>query len=187
MRGGLRRFFYREFFWDRHSKTYGLIIIHLFCILKMVDSICDDDHKSAYHEAGHVVFANMIGLPICSATIKNWSNRAETQETLMGKLTLKFAKFSKVNRVKCVVYYLSGGRVQEYFCKDGERHPCDEKEIMSCGNIPEIKLTAERYIDEKLSDPVIRRQIQDVAHVLLDKQYHYNLEFLEIIKNSKSS
>jgi len=145
--------------------------------------MCDDDHKSAYHEAGHVVFANLIGIPISYATIKNRAKRAETKETILGIFKLKISKYLKMNREMSIAYYLSGGKVQEYFCKDGEMrsHSNDNNEISSYGNISVLKANAERYIDDKLSDPDIRLQIRKVARVLLDQQYHYSSELTDVM------
>jgi hypothetical protein len=142
--------------------------------------MCDDDQKSAYHEAGHVIFAKLIGISISYVTIKD---HPETKETIWGLLRLTFSKYLKVNREMSIAYYLSGGKVQEYFCKDGEKHPCDEKEIASYGNNPKIKSDAERYVDVKLTDPKIRAQIQKVASVLLDQKRHCGSELLDIMDN----
>jgi hypothetical protein len=142
--------------------------------------MCDDDHKSAYHEAGHVVFASLVGIPLSYATIEN---PARTEETIFGKIWLWIPKIQKEKRKNCTIYYMSGGKVQKYFCKDDELHDFDEEGIsFHCGDNAELRSKSEKYIDDHLSDPKIRAQIDEIAHVLLDKRRHYYSEFKVILE-----
>jgi len=148
---------------------------------------CDKINERAYHESGHIVFANLMGIPIsyaiiCDTTEKDDKGKptAHTEETWIGKLKLKFLK--KFSPEKCIIYFLSGGKVESFYCKNNEKHPRDDQEIFSClGNNQKLIAKAERYIDDKLLDPIIRAQIEGIAHILLDKKCHKNSEFLKII------
>jgi ATP-dependent Zn protease len=142
--------------------------------------MCDDDHKSAYHEAGHVFFAFLVGIPISYATIEK---PARTEETLFGKIWLKMPKIWTKSSEIGTIYFMSGGKVQKYFCKDDELHDFDEKEItFHCGDNAELRSKSEKYIDDNLSEPKIRAQIDGIAQVLLDKRRHYYSEFKVILE-----
>jgi hypothetical protein len=142
--------------------------------------MCDDDHKSAYHEAGHIIFASLVGIPLLYATIKK---PARTEETIFRKIWLRMPKIRKKSAEICIIYLMSGGRVQKYFCKDNELHYFDEKGItFHCGDNTELRSKAEKYIDDHLSEPKIRAQIEEISLVLLDKRLHYYSEFKSILE-----
>jgi hypothetical protein len=147
---------------------------------------CDETDECAYHEAGHIVFANLVCIPISRATICHPTEKDENQKPT-AKTEEKWNCIQKYllknfHPERCVIYFLSGGRVESFYCNNNKKHPSDDREISSCGgDIQKLKETAEIYIDDKLSDPKIRAQIEGIAHLLLDKEWHENYDFLKII------
>ena len=148
---------------------------------------CDEIYERAYHEAGHIVFASFLKLSISSAIIwdptdkdDNQKPTAHTDETRIGKCELQILKLFYPKYF--IIYYLSGGEVENFYFKNNKKHTSDEQEIKSCrGDKLVLRKNAKRYIDDKLSNPRIRAQIEGIANLLLDKKWHYNFEFKTIM------
>jgi hypothetical protein len=119
--------------------------------------IQSDDEISAYHECGHCIFAELLGMPVRSITI---NPPACCTLTLRGVLTIMF------DEDKRAIFFLSGMMVQQFYYSEVPITSKNDQVVL--WGLPEHRRkTYESFIRKHLADPVIQRKIEDLAARLI--------------------
>ena len=111
----------------------------------------------AYHESGHVVIGNIIGVPVRRVTIA-----PPAHVTLSTAGILKMA-LSDGHRA---VFFLAGMTVQKYYFPSVEITSKNDQAVLM--GLPEHRRIAYTdFINHHLEDPAVRRKIEDLADRLI--------------------
>ena len=119
--------------------------------------IQSDDEISAYHDAGHCIFAELLEVPVRSITI---NPPARCTLTLRGVLTIMF------DEDKRAIFFLSGMIVQRFYYSSVPITSKNDQAVL--WGLPEYRReTYESFIGEQLADPIVRNDIETLAARLL--------------------
>jgi len=124
------------------------------------------DEVSAYHEAGHVVFAYLFNIPVKCVTIKKTPC---FRYTYYGMLKIIFKK-----RVARIILAAGLFVQQKYFplVNDSRDGQTDKKRFdLISKRDPAFNLSeAKSVLDKHFEDPVIRYKIEILSHELLKER-----------------
>jgi hypothetical protein len=111
----------------------------------------------AYHESGHVVIGNIIGVPVRRVTI---APPAHVTLSMAGILKMALSDGHRA------VFFLAGMTVQKYYFPSIEITSKNDQAVL--WGLPEYRRkTYKSFISEQLADPTVRKDIETLAARLL--------------------